>query len=375
MFATRVKKSQGKRRRDVDEDGDDDAHEGDVTIPLPSDARKKLNTFSSSSKKANSQEVMDARFQTSTRQSVRQADSHCALHRDARAILEKNIKLNADGNDLSGKIYQGQAGYKNYATKKEASIGMNKYTGTQGPIRAQTWARSICRFDYAPDICKDYKETGFCGYGDNCKFMHDRGDYKSGWQIDKEWDEKERKKKQALQGRGTRTHPMKDLFLCISPGSESITQYAESFLVEPKDGLGEDGDSDDDKYLIKSEDDEQFACTICRNPFTNAVETMSVDFGFLEPFLAKFLVFCVICSCGHFFCEKCALKRYKKSSLCFNCKRQTNGNVIYIYTMIWLTTGVMVGVFNVAKSLREKEKERVLEEMNSARDGSDNDDE
>ncbi|RHY18980.1 hypothetical protein DYB36_003995 [Aphanomyces astaci] len=270
MFATRVKKSQGKRRRDVDEDGDDDAHEGDVTIPLPSDARKKLNTFSSSSKKANSQEVMDARFQTSTRQSVRQAYAGDATYesqidteqdKDARAILEKNIKLNADGNDLSGKIYQGQAGYKNYATKKEASIGMNKYTGTQGPIRAQTWARSICRFDYAPDICKDYKETGFCGYGDNCKFMHDRGDYKSGWQIDKEWDEKERKKKQALQGRGTRTHPMKDLFLCISP--------------EPKDGLGEDGDSDDDKYLIKSEDDEQFACTICRNPFTNAVETIS----------------------------------------------------------------------------------------------------
>ncbi|ETV70841.1 hypothetical protein H257_13622 [Aphanomyces astaci] len=314
MFATRVKKSQGKRRRDVDEDGDDDAHEGDVTVPIPSDARKKLNTFSSSSKKANSQEVMDARFQTSTRQSVRQAYAGDATYesqidteqdKDARAILEKNIKLNADGNDLSGKIYQGQAGYKNYATKKEASIGMNKYTGTQGPIRAQTWARSICRFDYAPDICKDYKETGFCGYGDNCKFMHDRGDYKSGWQIDKEWDEKERKKKQALQGR------------------------------EPKDGLGEDGDSDDDKYLIKSEDDEQFACTICRNPFTNAVETI----------------------CGHFFCEKCALKRYKKSSLCFNCKRQTNG------------------VFNVAKSLREKEKERVLEEMNSARDGSDNDDE
>jgi hypothetical protein len=26
--------------------------------------------------------------------------------------------------------------------------------------------------------CKDYKETGRCGYGDSCKFMHDRGDYK-----------------------------------------------------------------------------------------------------------------------------------------------------------------------------------------------------
>ncbi|KAF0712241.1 Aste57867_4890 [Aphanomyces stellatus] len=301
MFATRVKKAQNKRRREADVESDGGA-DGTSAVTLPTKSRKKLNTFSSSAKKQNGSEVMDARFQTSTRQSVRQSYAGDATYelqidtekdKDARAILEKNVKMNAEGNDLSGKIYQGQAGYKNYVTKKESQIGMNKYTGTQGPIRAQTWARSICRFDYAPDICKDYKETGFCGYGDNCKFLHDRGDYKSGWQIDKEWDEKERKKQQALkEGRGT----------------------------------GDDSDSDDEKYVIKSDDEEQFACTICRNPFTNAVETI----------------------CGHFFCEKCALKRYKKSSLCFNCQKQTNG------------------VFNVAKRLREREKERLAEEANDA---------
>jgi RING finger protein 113A len=76
---------------------------------------------------------------------------------------------------------------------------------TQGPIRAQTWARAICRFDYQPDICKDYKETGFCGYGDSCKFLHDRGDYKSGWQIEKEYAEKEKKRQKRLQeGKGAR---------------------------------------------------------------------------------------------------------------------------------------------------------------------------
>ena len=41
------------------------------------------------------------------------------------------------------------------------------------------------RFDYQPDVCKDYKETGFCGYGDACKFVHDRSDYKSGWEIER----------------------------------------------------------------------------------------------------------------------------------------------------------------------------------------------
>ena len=45
------------------------------------------------------------------------------------------------------------------------------------------------RWDYAPDICKDYKETGFCGFGDSCKFMHDRGDYKFGWQLEREQEQ------------------------------------------------------------------------------------------------------------------------------------------------------------------------------------------
>jgi hypothetical protein len=73
------------------------------------------------------------------------------------------------------------------------------FVSTQGPIRAPSFVRSSCRFDYQPDICKDYKETGFCGYGDNCKFLHDRGDYKSGWQLEKEWDTNVAKKKKILE--------------------------------------------------------------------------------------------------------------------------------------------------------------------------------
>lgn len=54
-----------------------------------------------------------------------------------------------------------------------------------GPIRASAAIRVTARFDYQPDLCKDYKETGYCAYGDSCKFLHDRGDYKGGWQIEK----------------------------------------------------------------------------------------------------------------------------------------------------------------------------------------------
>ena len=48
-----------------------------------------------------------------------------------------------------------------------------------------TFVRTTIRIDYQPDICKDYKETGFCSYGDSCKFLHDRGDYKAGWELDR----------------------------------------------------------------------------------------------------------------------------------------------------------------------------------------------
>ena len=57
-----------------------------------------------------------------------------------------------------------------------------------GPRRAPTNLRTSVRIDYEPNICKDYKKTGYCGYGDNCIYLHDRGNYKSGWQIEKEWE-------------------------------------------------------------------------------------------------------------------------------------------------------------------------------------------
>lgn len=45
----------------------------------------------------------------------------------------------------------------------------------KGPIRAPANLRATVRWDYQPDICKDYKETGFCGFGGLhifCKFVN-----------------------------------------------------------------------------------------------------------------------------------------------------------------------------------------------------------
>ncbi|EZA59678.1 hypothetical protein DMN91_005431 [Ooceraea biroi] len=201
--------------------------------------------------------------------------------KDAQALFEKAQKINEE---LEGKeddkIYRGLNNYAQYYKKKDTAAG-NASSGMvrKGPIRAPSNLRATVRWDYQPDICKDYKETGFCGFGDSCKFLHDRSDYKLGWQLERE----------AASG-----------------------EYNNS------------GDEDDKKYEIDSDEDNlPFKCFICRDSFT-------------DPVITK---------CKHYFCEKCALERYKKSTRCYICNAQTNG------------------IFNPAKELiartkmEEKEKE------------------
>ena len=91
------------------------------------------------------------------------------------------------GKEQPANTYKGMNAYTDYTKgfRREHTIASEKGTGMHGPLRANVHIRSSVRFDYQPDVCKDYKETGFCGYGDACKFVHDRSDYKSGWEIER----------------------------------------------------------------------------------------------------------------------------------------------------------------------------------------------
>ncbi|XP_013175997.1 PREDICTED: RING finger protein 113A [Papilio xuthus] len=205
--------------------------------------------------------------------------------KDAQAIFEKAQKINEElQGQADDKVYRGINNYAQYYKKRDTAAG-NASSGLvrKGPMRAPANLRATVRWDYQPDICKDYKETGFCGFGDSCKFLHDRSDYKHGWQLERE----------ELEGGGT------------------------------KDG------GDDSDYEIHSDDELPFKCFICRESFTDPVVT----------------------KCKHYFCEKCALENYKKSSRCYICNTQTSG------------------VFNPAKELEAKMKRR--EEENSDDDDED----
>lgn len=106
-----------------------------------------------------------------------------------RALREQVLAQTEGGAPVSGEdgAYRGLNSYRDYRAgfRREQTIGAEKGAGAHGPLRASTNVRMTVRVDYQPDICKDYKETGYCGFGDACKFMHDRGDYKQGWELDR----------------------------------------------------------------------------------------------------------------------------------------------------------------------------------------------
>ncbi|KAF7801286.1 zinc finger CCCH domain-containing protein 1 [Senna tora] len=149
-------------------------------------ADNKLFFSSKSSTSSGRQDEFDQFFQSSKeiqveddRRATRMLETETEFSREARADKLKKRK------GTNEKLYEGIKNYTNY--KDDGSH--------HGPLRASPYIRVSVRIDHQLDICKDYKETGYCGYGDSCKFMHDRTDYKSARHLEKEWDEAHKAKR------------------------------------------------------------------------------------------------------------------------------------------------------------------------------------
>jgi len=185
-------------------------------------------------------------FITSTKQKIRELKTH-SIASDRSAMPDKSTKSDQ---------------YAQAIERVERDPTKPKWYGPQ----KQSTARAISRFDYQPDLCKDYNETGYCGYGDSCKFLHDRGDYKTGWQLEKEHEEEQKRKRMKA--------------------------------------MGEDVDDEVDYRINPEEEDLPWACMICRGDFRNPVMTQ----------------------CRHYFCEQCALEHFGKGhTRCATCNVQTCG--------------------------------------------------
>ena len=97
---------------------------------------------------------------------IREVDTD--FDRDQRKIEEcrEEVHKELEGKE-DDKIYRGINNYADYVPKKEPVQG--KRLATKGPIRAPTNVRTTVRWDYEPDTCKDWRETGICGFGLSCK--------------------------------------------------------------------------------------------------------------------------------------------------------------------------------------------------------------
>lgn len=106
--------------------------------------------------------------------------------KDAFAHARANIEISRGLKEgtLNPNVYRGEHGYQSYFEQSEETLRAKRFAGTLGPVRAPTFIRNTTRVDYNPERCKDYYETGKCNFGDSCIFIHDRSDYKSGWQLD-----------------------------------------------------------------------------------------------------------------------------------------------------------------------------------------------
>lgn len=193
----------------------------------------------------------------------------------------------ADAEQSDG-TYKGAVGYKTFIQKNPDAPSK-----TVGPVKAPTNIRTITVTDFAPDVCKDYKQTGFCGFGDSCKFLHAREDYKQGWELDKDWE-------------------------IGSKNNKKGGQVAKN--------LADAQDSEEEDAALKNI---PWKCILCVKPYTNPIVT----------------------KCGHYFCEACALKRYRKDPSCAVCAAGTGG------------------VFNGAKNLKKilaKKRERAKKRRDKA---------
>ncbi|KAK3364361.1 hypothetical protein B0T25DRAFT_61871 [Lasiosphaeria hispida] len=195
--------------------------------------------------------------------------------------------------------YKGLANQTSYIQRNPNAPARNV-----GPVKAPTNIRTITITDMSPDVCKDYRQTGFCGFGDNCKFLHAREDYQHGWQLDKEWE-------------------------AVTKGKKVIggTIVASADRRGKPDPNAEEAEEAEEAML----ENIPFACVICRGPYKAPVVTR----------------------CGHYFCEACALKRYRRDPGCAACGAGTNG------------------VFNAAKRLHkllDRKRERAARKRQEAID-------
>jgi len=141
-------------------------------------------------------------------------------------------------------MYKGHKQYTDWNPMQKKDPGTKLIRAIRGPVRAPTFMRVTTRWDYEKSTCRDWRECGYCVFGDCCKYIHDRSDLKHGWELEDKWKE-----------------------------------------------LNNIVDSDHD-YTISSADDDEgdlpFRCFICRKSFVEPIETLCKHYFCLKCAMLQF---------------------------------------------------------------------------------------
>ncbi|EDK43014.1 pre-mRNA splicing factor CWC24 [Lodderomyces elongisporus NRRL YB-4239] len=135
--------------------------------------------------------------------------------------------------------------------------------------------------DFQPDVCKDFLQTGYCGYGDTCKFLHVRDESRQKKTIIREWENVAKKGK-------------------YGSTLSTLAKYTPSLVQSLHQ------QQQQQQVLVK--DLQPFKCPICKKDYKNPIKTQ----------------------CGHLACKLCFLDRYKKQRKvgCFICNKDVEGVMI-----------------------------------------------
>lgn len=96
---------------------------------------------------------------------------------------------------LNSKIYRGMNSYASHKmTTDDINNAEQAYKKKMGPSRLNSTIKNSCRFDYVLNLCKDWHDSGYCPFGNSCLYLHDRSNVKTGWELEKDFEQAEKER-------------------------------------------------------------------------------------------------------------------------------------------------------------------------------------
>jgi hypothetical protein len=235
------------------------------------------------------------------------------------------------------KVYRGADSYTDF--RKRGSVqdatAAAKASGLIGPLRAPANVASVTAMDHQAGLCKDYFETGFCGFGDACIFLHDRSFRRAGWQQDRDWEEQQKRRKERQMRRDA--------------GDDNVSEDSEEELtvgnmlssrgdaLRPGSGRHDDTGWKAVRDRLVHEDGRAGARpnavvlggSKASRAFEGSAEAQAPGVVPAECFICRDspIVSPVAPPCGHVVCEACAIARHRADpeSGCAVCGKPTQG--------------------------------------------------